>query len=231
MSIENVLVALSIMLFITIHSLLLLITFLLYVSCSVTYTFEFLIGYWSYSVNWHTTNDGPWRAQPLTEEEEEIQSLIEEEALAVYNMFNENKGTLIEDEGEHLHPMEDVESEQILPFQRTGDWDWNPTLQTWIQAGDEREPGPAWYSWDNASWGNNELTRTWDDWATCTPTPEPPPPYPHEEFNDLPELKAVEEVSLPVLMIANYTEEDYEEEDEEEEEEEDKEEDEGDEEY
>ena len=121
MSIEIVLVALSIMLFITIHSLLLLITFLSYVSCSVTYTFESLIGYWSYSVNWHTTNDGPRRAQPLTKEEE-LQPLTEE-ALAVYNMFNEDKGTLIEDEGEHLHPMEDAESEQILSFQRTGDWD------------------------------------------------------------------------------------------------------------
>ena len=114
MSIENVLVALSIMLFITIHSLLLLITFLSYVSCSVTYTFESLTGYWSYSVNWHSTNNGPQKAQPLTEEEEELQPLTEEEALAVYNMFNEDEGTLIEDEGEHLHPMEDAESEQIL---------------------------------------------------------------------------------------------------------------------
>ena len=93
MSIENVLVALSIMIFITIHSLLLLITFLSYVSCSVTYTFESLTGYWSYLVNWHTTNNGPQRAQPLTEEEEELQPLTEEEALAVYNMFNEDEGT------------------------------------------------------------------------------------------------------------------------------------------
>ena len=160
MSIENVLVALSIMPFITFHSILLFVTFLSYVSCSVSYTFESLIGYWSYLVNWHTINNGPQRAQSLTEEEEELQPLTEEEALAVYNMFNKDKGTLIEDEGEHLYPMEDVESEQILPFQRTGDWDWNPTLQTWVQAGGEREPGPAWHSWDNASWGNNELTRT-----------------------------------------------------------------------
>ena len=210
------------MLFITIHSLLLLITFLSYVSCSVTYTFKSLTGYWSYLVNWHSTNNGPWRAQPLTEEEE-LQPLTEEEALAVYNMFNEDKGTLIEDEGEHLHPMEDAESEQILPFQRTGDWDWNPTLQTWVQAGGEREPGPARHSWDNAGWGNNELTRTRDDWATCTPTPEPPPPYPHEEINDLPELEVAEEAPLPVLMIANHSEEDYEEEDEEEDEKEDEE--------
>ena len=110
MSIENILVALSIMLFITIHSLLLLITFLSYVSCSVTYTFESLIGYWSYSVNWHTTNDGPRRAQPLTKEEE-LQLLTEKMALAVYNIFDEDEGTLIEDEGEHLHPMEDADSE------------------------------------------------------------------------------------------------------------------------
>ena len=97
MSIENILVALSIMLFIMFHSILLLITFLLYVSCSVTYTFKFPTGYWSYSVNWHTTNNGSQRAQPLTKgEEEELQPLTEEEALAVYNMFNEDEGTLRE---------------------------------------------------------------------------------------------------------------------------------------
>ena len=128
-----------------------------------------------------------------------------------------------------------TESEQILPFQRTGDWDWNPTLQTWVQAGSEREPGPAWHSWNNAGWGNNELTRTWDDWATHTPTPEPPPPYPHEEFNDLPELEAVEEAPRPVLVVANLTEENYEDEDEDEDEDEnedeDEEEDNGDKEY
>ena len=231
MSIENVLVALSIMLFIMFHSILLLIAFLSYVSCSVTYTFESLTGYWSYLVKWHITSNGPQRTQPLTEEEEELQPLTEEEALAVYNMFNEDEGTLIEDEGEHLHPMKDVESEQILPFQRTGDWDWNHTLQTWVQAGGEREPGPAWHSWDNAGWGNNELTRTRDDWATHTPTPEPPPPYPHEEFNDLPELEAVEEAPRPVLVVANLTEENYEDEDEDEDEEEDEEEDSGDKEY
>ena len=152
--------------------------------------------------------------------------MTEEEALAMRNIHNEDEETLIEDEG-HLEPYGDEESEQIFPFQRTGDWDWNPTLQTWVQAGSEREPGPAWHSWDNAGWGNNELTRTRDDWATRTPTPEPPPPYLHEEFNDLPELEAVEEAPLPVLMIANHTEEDYKEEDEEEDEKED----EGDEKY
>ena len=66
-----------------------------------------------------------------------------------------------------------------------------------------------------------------DDWATRPSTPEPPPAYPHEEFNDLPELKVVEEAPLLVLMIANHTEED----DEEDDEEEDEEEDEGDKEY
>ena len=71
--------------------------------------------------------------------------------------------------------------------------------------------------------GNKELTRTRDDWATHTPTPEPPPPYPHEEINDLPELEVAEEAPLPVLMIANHSEEDYEEEDEEEDEKEDEE--------
>ena len=48
------------MLFITIYStLLLFITFLSYVSCSVTYTFEFPNGYWSYLVTWqrNATND------------------------------------------------------------------------------------------------------------------------------------------------------------------------------
>ena len=85
--------------------------------------------------------------------------MTEEEALAMRNIHNEDEETLIEDEG-HLEPYGDEESKQILPFQRTGDWDWNPTLQTWGQAGSEREPGPAWHSWDNAGWGNNELTRT-----------------------------------------------------------------------
>ena len=151
MSIENILVALSIMLFITFHSILLFITFLSYVSCSVTYMFEFPIGYWSYSVTWqrNATNDEHGEEQPLTEEE----------ALAIRNIYNEDEETLIEDE-DHLDPYGDEESKQIPPFQRTGDWDWNPTLQTWVQAGGEREPGPAWHSWDNASWSNNELTRT-----------------------------------------------------------------------
>ena len=52
--------AIIIMLFITIYStLLLFITFLSYVSCSVTYTFEFPNGYWSYLVTWqrNATND------------------------------------------------------------------------------------------------------------------------------------------------------------------------------
>ena len=95
MSTENVLVALSIMPFITFHSILLFVTFLSYVSCSVSYTFESLIGYWSYLVNWHTINNGPQRAQSLTEEEEELQPLTEEEALAVYDMFNEDEGATI----------------------------------------------------------------------------------------------------------------------------------------
>ena len=59
MSTENVLMAIIIMLFITIHSILPFITFLSYVSCLVIYTFEFPTVYWSYSVTWqrNATND------------------------------------------------------------------------------------------------------------------------------------------------------------------------------
>ena len=119
MSIENVLVALGIMLFITIHSILLFITFLSYVSCSVTYTFEFPTGYWSYLVTWqrNATNDEHGEGQPL----------IEEEASAISNIYDEDEKTLMKGE-DHLYPYEDEESEQVLPFQRTGDMDWNPVL-------------------------------------------------------------------------------------------------------
>ena len=48
-------------------------------------------------------------------------------------------------------------------------------------------------------WNTDGLGWAQDDWATCPPTPEPPPPYLHEEFNDLPELKEVEEEPHPVL--------------------------------
>ena len=152
--------------------------------------------------------------------------MTEEEALAGNNIYDEDEETLMEDE-EHLYPYEDEESEQILPFQRTGDWDWNPTLQTWEQRGGEEELVVAQDDWDA-----ERLRWAQDDWATCPSTPEPPPPYPHKEFNDLPELEAVEEASLLVLIIANHMEEDYEEKDEEEDyEEEDEDEDEGDKEY
>ena len=194
--------AIIIMLFITIHSILLFITFLSYVSCSVTYTFEFPTGYWSYSVTWqrNATND---------EHGEEGQPLTEEEALAISNIYDEDEETRIEDE-DHFDPYGDEESKQILPFQRTGDMDWNPILQTWEQRGGEREPVLAQNDWDT-----DGLRWAQDDWATHPSTPEPPPPYPHEEFNDLPELEEVEEEPHPVLMIVNHTEEDSEEEDEE----------------
>ena len=143
--------------------------------------------------------------------------MIEEEALAIRNIYDEDEETLMEDE-DHLYPYEDEESEQILPFQRTGDMDWNPMLQTWEQRGSEGELVFAQNDWDA-----ERLRWAQDDLATCPSTPEPPPPYPHKEFNDLPELEAVEEAPLPVVMIANHMKEDYEEEDEEE--------DEGDEEY
>ena len=53
----------------------------------------------------------------------------------------------MEDE-DHLYPYEDEESEQVLPFQRTGDMDWNPVLQTWEQRGSEGEPVFAQNDWD-----------------------------------------------------------------------------------
>ena len=153
MSIENVLMAIIIMLFITIHSILLFILFLSYVSCSVTYIFKFPIGYWSYSVTWprNATNN---------EHGEEEQPLREEEALAISNIYDEDEETLIKDE-DHLNPYGDAESEQILPFQRTGDMDWNPILQTWEQRGGEREPVLAQNGLDT-----DGLRWAQDDWAT-----------------------------------------------------------------
>ena len=174
------------MLFITIHSILLFILFLSYVS---------------YSVTWprNATNN---------EHGEEEQPLREEEALAISNIYDEDEETLIKDE-DHLNPYGDAESEQILPFQRTGDMDWNPILQTWEQRGGEREPVLAQNGLDT-----DGLRWAQDDWATWPSIPKPPPPYPHEEFNDLPELEKVKEEPCPVLMIVNHTEEDSKEEDE-----------------
>ena len=56
--------------------------------------------------------------------------MTEEEALAISNIYDEDEETLMEDE-DHLDPYGDKESKQILPFQRTGDMDWNPMLQIW----------------------------------------------------------------------------------------------------
>ena len=157
-----------------------------------------------------------WQRDATNNEHGEGRPLTEEEALAGNNIYDEDEETLMEDE-EHLYPYEDEESEQILPFQRTGDWDWNPTLQTWEQRGGEEELVVAQDDWDA-----ERLRWAQDDWATCPSTPEPPPPYPHEEFNDLPELEEVEKAPLLVLIIANHMEKDYEEDYEEEDEEEDK---------
>ena len=55
--------------------------------------------------------------------------MTEEEALAISNIYDDEE-TLIKDE-DHLNSYGDAESEQILPFQRTGDMDWNPMLQIW----------------------------------------------------------------------------------------------------
>ena len=135
--------------------------------------------------------------------------MTEEETLAIRNIYDEDEETLIEDE-DHLYPYEDEESKQVLPFQRTGDMDWNPMLQTWEQRGSEGE-----LVFTQNDWDMERLRWAQDDWATHPSTPEPPPPYPHEEFNNLPELEEVEEEPHPVLMIVNHTEEDSEEEDEE----------------
>ena len=135
--------------------------------------------------------------------------MTEEETLAIRNIYDEDEETLIEDE-DHLYPYEDEESKQVLPFQRTGDMDWNPMLQTWEQRGSEGE-----LVFTQNDWDMERLRWAQDDWATHPSTPEPPPPYLHEEFNNLPELEEVEEEPHPVLMIVNHTEEDSEEEDEE----------------
>ena len=135
--------------------------------------------------------------------------MTEEEALAISNIYDEDEEILMEDE-DHLDPYGDKESKQILPFQRTGDMDWNPMLQIWEQRGGEREPVLAQNDWDT-----DGLRWTQDDWATRPSTPEPPPSYLHEEFNDLPELEEVEEEPHPVLRIVNLTEEEDEEEEEE----------------
>ena len=152
------------------YSILLFITFLSYVSCSVTYTFELPTGYWSYLVTWqrNTTND---------EHGKEGQPLTEEETLAIRNIYDEDEETLIEDEDhlypyeDHLYPYEDEESKQVLPFQRTGDMDWNPMLQTWEQRGSEGE-----LVFTQNDWDMERLRWAQDDWATHPSTPEPPPP-------------------------------------------------------
>ena len=61
------------------------------------------------------------------DEHGEGQPLIEEEASAISNIYDEDEKTLMKGE-DHLYPYEDEESEQVLPFQRTGDMDWNPVL-------------------------------------------------------------------------------------------------------
>ena len=53
---------------------------------------------------------------------EEEQLLREEEALAISNIYDKDKEILIEDK-DHLDPYGDEKSEQILPFQRTGNMD------------------------------------------------------------------------------------------------------------
>ena len=45
---------------------------------------------------------------------------------------------------DHLDPYEDKESEQVLPFQRTGDcMNWNPILQTYHIHPDPYPPPPV----------------------------------------------------------------------------------------
>ena len=113
-----------------------------------------------------------WQRDATNNEHGEGRPLTEEEALAGNNIYDEDEETLMEDE-EHLYPYEDEESEQILPFQRTGDWDWNPTLQTWEQRGGEEEPVLA-----QDDLNIERLRWAQDDWATCPSTPETPPPCP-----------------------------------------------------